>query len=146
MLNGNRKSEIGNRKSEIGNRKSEFMPYVSFEDLDVWKRASDMAVNVYQQLNDCRDFGLKDQMTRAAVSIPSNIAEGAERDSNLEYARFVHIAKGSAAELRTQLMIASRIGVMPPAAANKLIEETKIISAMLHKLAVSIKKKTTLNP
>lgn len=117
------------------------MPYVSFEDLDVWKRASDMAVDVYQQFKECRDYGLRDQMTRAAVSIPSNIAEGAERDSDLEYARFVHIAKGSAAELRTQLMIASRVGVMTPEVANELIEETKIISAMLHKLAVTCKNR-----
>ena len=74
------------------------MGYTSFEDLEVWKRSARLAVRVYDALRDCRDYGLKDQMTRAAVSIASNIAEGAERDSRAEYIRFLHIAKGSAAE------------------------------------------------
>jgi len=57
------------------------MSYNSFEKLDVWKRSCRLAVRMYEVLRDCRDYGLKDQMTRAAVSIASNIAEGAERDS-----------------------------------------------------------------
>jgi four helix bundle protein len=65
-----------------------------------------LSVRVYEVLRGCKDFGLKDQMTRAAVSIPSNIAEGAERDSKAEFIHFLHIAKGSAAELRTQVYIA----------------------------------------
>jgi len=54
------------------------MGYRSFEELDVWKLGCNLAVRVYEALKDCKDFGLKDQMTRAAVSISSNIAEGAE--------------------------------------------------------------------
>ena len=79
------------------------MPYQSFESLEVWKRASRLAVRLYQALTNCRDYGLKDQMTRAAVSIPSNIAEGYERGTNKEFLRYLNIAKGSASELRTQL-------------------------------------------
>ena len=79
------------------------MGHKSFEDLEVWKRSSRLAVEIYSALRDCRDFSLKDQMTRAAVSIPSNIAEGAERYSDKEFARFLYIARGSSAELRTQL-------------------------------------------
>ena len=74
------------------------MAYGSFEELDVWKRACQLSVNTYQLMASCRDYGLKDQMTRASVSIASNIAEGAERDSIKEFQRFIHIAKGSAAE------------------------------------------------
>ena len=59
------------------------MGYTSFEDLEVWKRSARLVVKTYDVLGDCRDYGLKDQMTRAAVSIASNIAEGAERDSSL---------------------------------------------------------------
>ncbi len=81
------------------------MPYQSFEDLDVWKRSRKIAVGIYELLKDSRDYGLKDQMTRAVVSIASNISEGAERDSKAEFIRFLHIAKGSAAELRTQICI-----------------------------------------
>ncbi|PIP06359.1 MAG: four helix bundle protein, partial [Syntrophobacterales bacterium CG23_combo_of_CG06-09_8_20_14_all_48_27] len=85
------------------------MGYSSFEELDVWKRACRLAVRIYESLRDCRDYGLKDQMTRSAVSIASNIAEGAERNSRVEYIRFLHIAKGSSAELRTQVYIAQQI-------------------------------------
>ena len=88
------------------------MAYQSFEDLEVWKKALSLSVKVYKVLKGTRDFGLKDQMTRAAVSIASNIAEGAERDSKAEFVRFLHIAKGSAAELRTQMYVASRIDVI----------------------------------
>ena len=64
------------------------MAYSSFEDLEVWKEGVRIATRVYGVMKGCRDFGLKDQMTRAAVSISSNIAEGAERDSQREFARF----------------------------------------------------------
>ena len=85
------------------------MTYSSFEELEVWKRSCRLAVRIYEVLKDCRDFWLKDQMTRAAVSIASNIAEGAERDSVSEFIRFLHIAKGSAAELRAQIYIAEAV-------------------------------------
>jgi four helix bundle protein len=56
-----------------------------FEDLVVWKNSMELAVEIYRLLKDCRDFGLRDQVQRAAVSIPSNIAEGFERQSNKEF-------------------------------------------------------------
>ena len=118
------------------------MGYTSFEDLEVWKRSARLAVTVYDVLRDCRDYGLKDQMTRAAVSMASNIAEGAERDSRAEFMRFLHIAKGSAAELRTQVYIAQRIGVFSGSPASELATECKEISAMLHGLIQSLKLKS----
>ena len=114
------------------------MGYNSFEDLDVWKRGCRLAVKIYEVLRGCRDHGLKDQMTRAAVSIASNIAEGAERDSKKEFVHFLHIAKGSAAELRTQVYIASRINIIDNALEKELIEELKIISMKLHGLIKSV--------
>ena len=69
--------------------------------LKTWKFFNELAVfavRVYEELKRCKDFGLKDQMTRAAVSIASNIAEGAEGDTAVEFTRFLHIATGSAAE------------------------------------------------
>jgi four helix bundle protein len=110
------------------------MAYSSFEDLDVWKRSCQLAVRIYELLKDCRDFGLKDQMTRSAVSIPSNIAEGSERGSNADFIRFLHIAKGSAAELRTQVYIANRVGLFSTDTQNKLVAEAKEISSMLQGL------------
>jgi four helix bundle protein len=117
------------------------MAYRSFEDLEVWKRASDLAVRIYEELRACKDFGLKDQMARAAVSIASNIAEGAERDTKPEYIRYLHIAKGSAAELRTQLYIASKIQVISAKVQMELTNELKEISRMLHGMIRTFKNR-----
>ena len=117
------------------------MSYSSFEDLEVWKRACKLAVRVYQVLHDCRDYGLKDQMTRAGVSIASNIAEGAERGSSKDFVRFLHIAKGSAAELRTQVYIAHRIDILSIDQQIELVNELKSISRMIHALIKSINLK-----
>jgi len=81
-------------------------------------------------------------MTRSAVSIASNIAEGAERNSKTEYIRFLHIAKGSAAELRTQVYIAQQIGIYQSAKAIELVAELKEISSMLQGLIKSLTPKT----
>jgi four helix bundle protein len=118
------------------------MAYSSFEDLDVWQRACRLGVRIYEVLKNCKDYGLKDQMTRSAVSIASNIAEGAERDSTLEFIRFLHIAKGSAAELRTQVYIACKIEVIKEPIQKELTNELKNISSMIHGLIKSLKLKT----
>ena len=115
------------------------MSYKSFEDLDVWKRACRLATSIYKHLQGCKDHGLRNQMTRSAVSIASNIAEGAERNSALEFKRFLHIAKGSSAELRTQLYIANRIGLLEKKVTAELVEETKALSAKLQTLVNSLK-------
>ena len=115
------------------------MAYGSFEDLEVCKRVCRLAVRVYESLSDCREFGLKDQMTRAAVSIASNIAEGAERNTAPEFIRFLHIAKGSAAELRTQVYIADKIKLIEHNTSMSLVTELKDISAMLQGLIKSLK-------
>jgi four helix bundle protein len=77
-------------------------------------------------------------MTRSAVSIASNIAEGAERNSRAEYIRFLHIAKGSAAELRTQVYIAQQIGIYQNTSATAFVTELKEISSMLQGLIKSL--------
>ena len=117
------------------------MGYKSFENLEVWKQSCRLAVRIYRELKDCHDFGLKDQMTRSAVSVPSNIAEGAERDSKQEYIRFIHIAKGSTAELRTQIYIAEEIGVLEKSTAAELVSELKQISATLQSIVNTLKKR-----
>lgn len=84
-----------------------------YRNLQVWQKAKALAVLVYKISDEgllSRDFGLRDQIRRAAVSVPSNIAEGDERDSDKEAVRFLYIAKGSLAELRTQLEIAIETG------------------------------------
>ena len=115
------------------------MAYQSFEELDVWKRACRLSVDLYNIVDDCKDYSFKDQMRRAAISIASNIAEGAERDSKKEYIRFLHIAKGSAGELRTQLYIANKVKLIKSKERQQLCTELIEISKMLHGLIKSIK-------
>lgn len=111
--------------------------YQSFEDLEVWKRACSLAVRVYEALRNCKDFGLRNQMQRAAVSIASNIAEGSER-SKKDFARFLKMSRGSAAELRTQTYIAAKIGIINADTMRDIVEETKELSKMLFALIKSL--------
>ncbi|WP_367870419.1 four helix bundle protein [Luteolibacter sp. Populi] len=118
------------------------MAVTTFEDLDVWKRSCQLAVDVCVALNDSRDYALKDQMQRSAISVPSNIAEGAERDSDGDFIRFLRISKGSCGELRTQLYISERVrqklGQPSLEGSRPMIQETREISAMLQGLIRSI--------
>jgi len=112
--------------------------YHSFEDLEVWKRSVDVAVRLFRVLKNCPDYGIKDQMLRSAVSVPSNVAEGAERDSRKDFVRFLRISKGSAAELRTQLHIAGLASLVNAASCDKVKSEVTEISRMLQGLIVSL--------
>ena len=111
---------------------------VGFENLEVWKDSCRLAVEIYEALKDCKDYGLRDQMQRAAVSIPSNIAEGAERQSTKDFCKFLYIAKGSSAELRTQLYIAAKIGSVPMKTCTALSSRCKSVSGQLQKLISSL--------
>lgn len=106
-----------------------------FRELKVWRRAKGLAVDVYAAVKTspelAKDFGLRDQMQRAAVSVCSNIAEGDERDTDKDAVRFFYIAKGSVAELITQLEIAKDTRLVELGVADKLIKEAEEIGAML---------------
>ena len=102
-----------------------------FEKLKVWKKSCRFVISVYQLFRNFPDSGLYSQMTRAAVSIPSNIAEGCERNSKRDFVHFLYIAKGSAAELRTQLYLASELGFISKEDALSMANECKAISKML---------------
>ena len=110
------------------------MSHHNFEELEVWKRASRLAVSVLAEVESLKIYALRDQMVRASTSIPSNIAEGAERGSDREFRRFLSIAKGSCGELRTQLYIAQRSGALAAEAVQPLIQESREISSMIEGL------------
>lgn len=126
--------EAGLRKQEAGQSMGT-KAIQRFEDLEVWKRGMSLSVAVYSSLQSCKDFGLRDQMQRAAVSVPSNIAEGFERGSNKEFLQSLKVARGSLGELRTQLYLALKLGVIAPEIARPLITETRELSAMSSRLA-----------
>jgi four helix bundle protein len=92
-------------------------------------------------LKECRDFGFKDQITRAGLSIASNIAEGMEKESLKEQVRFLDIAKGSAAEFATQTYIGMDIGYIEKVEGKQWIEESDHILSMLSNLQKIIRKK-----
>jgi four helix bundle protein len=112
----------------------------SFEDLEVWKKSCRLSVRLYELLRSCRDYGLRDQMLRAAISIPSNISEGSERKSIPDFKRFINIAQGSAAELRTQVYISRQVEIFSEKDAEELVQELKSISKMLQALHNSLKR------
>ncbi|WP_348719451.1 four helix bundle protein [uncultured Alcanivorax sp.] len=103
-----------------------------FEELSIWRRSSALCVELYRYLRELKDFGFRDQITRSALSVPSNIAEGFERDSSKERARFWSYAKGSVGELRTQIHIGQQIGYLEPEVAAKWLQESEELSRMLH--------------
>ena len=111
----------------------------SFEDLQVWQRSKLLAIRVISELAASKNYSLKDQMTRSAISIPSNLAEGAERKGPKEFANFISYSSGSCAELMTQIMIAKEVYQLEENAANELIEECREISKMLYGLRKSLR-------
>ena len=114
----------------------------AFDQLDVWKRSCRLSVDLYSRLEGCNNLNFKDQACRSALSIPSNIAEGYERNSSREFARSLKIAKGSCGELRTQLYIGIEAGFLDKAQAMTFIQETEEISRMLQGLISKVSTKT----
>ena len=106
----------------------------SFEDLMVWKNAMQLVALVYSKLGNCRDYGFKDQIQRASVSIPSNISEGFERQTNKEFIQFLFIAKGSCGELQTQLYLSIKLKYLSKEEGQELLDKAKKISCMIYKL------------
>jgi four helix bundle protein len=109
----------------------------NFRKLKVWQYAKDLAIKIYKLTQDPvfkKDFGFRDQIQRSAVSVPSNIAEGDESGSDKQSVRYFYIAKGSTAELLTQLIIAQEIGYVDSKTKDSLVDECEKISSMLSNL------------
>jgi four helix bundle protein len=114
-----------------------------FEDLKVWQKARALNVKVYQLTLDetfSKDFGLKNQIRNASVSISSNIAEGFERNGNKEFSQFLSIAKGSAGEVRSQLYLAKDLEYIPEENFQTLVDDLTEISKMLNGLIRYLKE------
>jgi four helix bundle protein len=123
------------------------MKIASFEDIQGWQKARELTKVIYRLTADgalARDFGLRDQMRRAAVSIMSNIAEGFERGGNVEFRHFLSIAKGSAGELRSQLYVARDAGFLGEAHfASTLaltVETSRLLAGLMQYLETSSRK------
>jgi len=105
----------------------------SFKDLQIWKKGIELVIDIYKTtLNfpKVELYGLTSQLRKAAVSIPSNIAEGCSRFHRAEYKQFLYVSIGSCAEVQTQLVIASRLGYLKDHDAENLLNRTEEISKM----------------
>ena len=105
------------------------------ENLDVWKKSCRLSVEIYKYFQNCKDFGFKDQVTRASLSVPSNIAEGMEKSYPKEKNRFFEIAKGSTAELITQIYIGVEIEYIDKSVGLDWIAKLNEISKMISGLS-----------
>lgn len=118
-----------------------------FQELKVWHKAMDVAVDIYafvKTLPKEERFGLGDQIRRCSVSIPSNIAEGHNRNSTKDYIRFLSISRGSLAELQTQLILCKRIGYLSEASLSsliaRLVEVDKMLTGLINTLLNSLRR------
>ncbi len=105
-----------------------------FEDLDAWQTARELARGVYRAAEHqklARDRFLSDQMRRAAISVVSNVAEGFERGTRRQQIEFIYIAKGSVAELRAQVLVASDVGLLDATASRWLLDRCETCSRQL---------------
>ncbi|MEH2203697.1 MAG: four helix bundle protein [Nostoc sp.] len=128
-------------KGEGGREGMERKKIETFEDLKVWQKGIDLVKQIYLRTKEgelSRDFGLKDQLRRASVSIPTNIAEGFERYSRKEYLNFLNIAKGSAGEVRSLLRVALEVGYLDQPTYTQLSNQAMELSRMLSNQIQSI--------
>ena len=122
--------------------------FTRFEDIDAWKKGRMLVNQLYKLTRDgefAKDYGLKDQIQRAAVSICSNIAEGYARRGNKELIKFLWIARGSAAEVSSQLYHAKDLGYVNNVSCKKLFELASLISAELFSLIKALSKNSERN-
>ncbi len=122
----------------MGNR------FNKIEEIKVWQESVELSVYIYKLIADSekfkRDFGLKDQAQKSCISIPSNISEGFERKTKAEFIRFLYIAKGSCAELRTQLLIAYKLGYIKKKDFEYVDDRCRYISSMIANLIKTLKR------
>ena len=113
-----------------------------FKDLEIWKLSRKFCSLIYKATEDFPEkekFGITNQMRRASISIPSNIAEGASRKSNKDFSRFLEIAIGSAYELETQLLISNDLGFLEQEKSENLLFELNRIVLMTSKFITTLK-------
>lgn len=117
-----------------------------FEQLIAWQKARSLAGVIYKKTADgqfSRDFGLRDQIRRAAVSVASNVAEGFERGSPAEFRQFLTVAKASCAELRTQLYIAQDAGYLPEEEFGQIMSKAEEVARVIGGLRAAVSRKVS---
>ncbi len=114
------------------------MKIEKFEDIIAWQKTQDFAVRIYAAFDKIKDFGFKNQICRAVVSISNNIAEGFDRSSDAEFAKFLYIALASCSEVRSMLYLAARLNYITPDNKNKMLKQSNEISKIIRGLIKSL--------
>ena len=112
----------------------------TLDGINIWNRSCDLAIETYRTLNECRDTGFRDVVTRASLAVAANIAEGYEHGSQRHRRRYLENARGSCAELRTHLYIASELGIIDGLRSTDLIAESLKLSTMIQTLIDEFRK------
>ena len=114
---------------------------MKFQKLEVWQLSYKLSCSIYLNTKELKDWGFKDQLTRSGLSVPSNIAEGIERQGVKEQIQFLYIAKASLAEMMTQAMIGREISYLDKDFVEQILSDAEKISAMLAGLIKSLKNR-----
>ena len=114
------------------------MALQSFKDLVVWQKAQELSLDIYREFSSCKDYGFKDQIQRATLSIMNNVAEGYGRRSDRALINFLNIARGSAAEVESMIFMAHKLGYIDLNTQNRLLrqidEVAKLLTAFINKI------------
>lgn len=113
-----------------------------FKELEIWKKSKSLCTEIYLATANFPSeerFGLTNQLRRACVSIPSNIAEGSSRKSNRDFSRFLELAMGSAYEIKTQLLISSDLGFITTEKLNPLVLKIESLTKMMYRFQSTLK-------
>ena len=113
-----------------------------FEDIIAWQKAKDLAKEIYLTFGPLKDFGFRDQITKAAISISNNIAEGFDRGSNADLRRFLYFSMGSCSEVRSMLYIAEELNYISLEKRKLLVEQSSEISKVISGFIKSISKQS----
>jgi four helix bundle protein len=121
------------------------MKIIKFEDLMVWQKSIDLTISIYSSMELINDFGLKNQIQRASLSISNNIAEGFERGSDRDFKRFLYIAQGSCSEVKSMLYVAIRLNYLKNESFILLNHQVTEIGKMLYGLSNSLSDGSSRN-
>lgn len=103
-----------------------------FEDIESWKEARNLVKDIYAVFRDCKDYGFKDQIQRAAVSVMTNISEGFDRGTNKEFVQFLTISRGSLSEVRSLCYAAMDIGYLDDKQATAIMDKSIKLSNLIN--------------
>ena len=114
------------------------MSIKKFEDLIAWNKAQDLAVEIYSSFSHLKDFGFRDQIQKAVISISNNISEGFDRSSKADFTRSLFYSIGSSSEVKSMLYLSARLGYLENSKAETLIQKTNEVAKIIRGLIKSL--------